>query len=403
MIADDLLRAVIEHPGDNAVRLVLADAWIQAGDPRGELIARQCATPPDRAPELVEQVRPLWQEVLGAEVTEFHFDRGMPFSAQVWVANTDGDALAPLDLAPLEHVALRFDEDSIERDPAAHWFARDPRTSRIRTLDLTWERWDSEALHAILAADLRGVRALAIGDYDSQLHAAHALIASTTLAPESLAVYGDSYGDFTEGLALLAEWPRSATIEQLTLDNTGLGPEAARSIASSPHFANLRSLGLTGGSNTTNRIGDAGLVALARSPHLDKLEDLVVVLNEIGDEGVLALADPSVLPALTSIALNGCRFSCEAFIRLVEARPFRSLYVGGCFEIGDAGVTALARSPHVRGLQGLNLYGADVGADGIHALIASPIEKLEYLGIKADPELTQLLVDRFGAAAVAGA
>ncbi|MFT3694436.1 MAG: hypothetical protein QM831_14915 [Kofleriaceae bacterium] len=81
--------------------------------------------------------------------------------------------------------------------------------------------------------------------------------------------------------------------------------------------------------------------------------------------------------------------------RLIEARAFDGLYLGGCRNVGDAVAFALASSPHAMKLRSVNLSGTGVTQAGIDALIASPLE-LTYL-VAPNP-FKAVLVERFGAA-----
>ena len=436
MIEDELLRAVIESPDDDGARLVYVDSLIQAGDPRGELIANHVTGLPPT------ELSALWEQTLGDTVTELTFERGFPTRATIAIAPEDPrDPLLALDRAPIRHVRLGYvgDDDGGEddRDPvqAAERFVRDPRTVRLRSLDLASarQRWGKRALHTLLGADLRALRKLELGDADASTYAVEAIL-SGTLALEVLGFYGGydlCDGDLGEGLPLLASSPRLVSLSELAITKCNLEPSAADVIARSPHFANLVALDLTGGDYvTTQQLGDAGAGALARSAHLGKLTHLELAGNEltdagvaalarsptlarlvrlglahnqVGDAGLAALAEPGVLPGLRSLTLTDCPITADGLAKLVAAHEFEELYLGGCGELGDAGMIALATSPHARKLRYLNLHFNGVGADGIHALVASPIERVEFLVVpRLDPALYQLLVERFGGETLSG-
>lgn len=82
---DSLLASIVEAPGDDAPRLVLSDLLDQRGDPRGELIAVQCAIsraagPPDpalllRERELLGSHGRRWLGELGLRTAEGSFQR----------------------------------------------------------------------------------------------------------------------------------------------------------------------------------------------------------------------------------------------------------------------------------------------------------------------------------------
>jgi uncharacterized protein (TIGR02996 family) len=414
---DDLLRAIVEHPADDGARLVYADALLQAGDPRGELIVRQCRG--DAAPDLVTQLMPAWSELLGPDVRIDRFERGFPAVIDLYLSEEHG--LAALDHAPIRYLKLRhsrwdihdeanepddFDHSILEPDPVAlaAVFANDSRTPRIPTLDLSHAAWGDTAMPVLLAAKLPALRALYISDEDCSSDVAacvaRAIERNATLALRELALCGDSYGDASAFLRVLCATPRAGSLRTLMLDNCGLTDDDMPVIAESPHLAALEHLGLTGGSNTTNEITDDGMIALVRSPHLRALNNLTLGNNAITDRGLAALIDPGHLPSLHSLALNHARITAATLAQVVAARPFENLFLGGCSQLGDDGLIAIARSPHIGRLRGLNLHGTNVGKAGITALIASPIGTLDYLGIKVDAEMQQILIERFGAAAL---
>jgi uncharacterized protein (TIGR02996 family) len=67
MRAGDMLAAVLADPADDGARAVLADALIEAGDPRGELIALQMApSDPDKAKRIAKIIKEHRAHLLGA-------------------------------------------------------------------------------------------------------------------------------------------------------------------------------------------------------------------------------------------------------------------------------------------------------------------------------------------------
>jgi uncharacterized protein (TIGR02996 family) len=78
--ADELLAQVLADPRDDGARAVLADALVELGDPRGELIALQLAPPtPEstrRANAIIKQHRDALLGVLAPAVTEATFAKG---------------------------------------------------------------------------------------------------------------------------------------------------------------------------------------------------------------------------------------------------------------------------------------------------------------------------------------
>ncbi len=70
----------------------------------------------------------------------------------------------------------------------------------------------------------------------------------------------------------------------LELGSNDLGDAGVKALARSPHMASLTSLGLS-----NNGLGDGGAKALAGSPHMARLTELDVSSNLISDEGIEAL------------------------------------------------------------------------------------------------------------------
>ncbi len=142
---DALVREVIEHPDDIAARSVLADAWQQAGDPRGELIALQLHRKGRRASARE-------RELLRTHPLAAFAERGWTFDWHAGFATaatfvrgklTGDDELASIaELLASEHVML------------------------LRRLDLTLsEAAVADAARAIVAAP-RPLTSLAIHDAD---------------------------------------------------------------------------------------------------------------------------------------------------------------------------------------------------------------------------------------------
>lgn len=159
---------------------------------------------------------------------------------------------------------------------------------------------------------------------------------------------------------------QAAPIRELKL-YAGAGHLAA--LARCPYLLRLRTLDLEG-----NDLTDADVQTLAASPNLNQLTTLLLWNNRVGDAGLAALARAD-LPRLTRLDLsrNG---------------------------VGDAGVAALAGSSLVGRLQLLDLTGNQIGDRGALALAASPWTKaLRWLDLTKNPIDAvgqQALRDRFG-------
>lgn len=97
---------------------------------------------------------------------------------------------------------------------------------------------------------------------------------------------------------------RHAPIRHLVLSEVG---DLVTEIARDPHLEQLASLSLD---NTYRKhpIGDAGLAAIAASPHLRNLRLLDVSDQGIGTAGLEALGASKTLPSLVYVNLTGNRF-----------------------------------------------------------------------------------------------
>jgi uncharacterized protein (TIGR02996 family) len=134
--------------------------------------------------------------------------------------------------------------------------------------------------------------------------------------------------------------------------------DGATALAGAPALSSLTALDLYGWG-----LSPAGVRALAASPHLANLTDLVLGCNEqVGDAGTEALAGPDTrLSRLTRLHLS---------------------FAG----IGDSGAGALAASPALAGVRALDLAYNAISAAGARALIGSPhLRSLTHLGLRGNP------------------
>lgn len=383
---NDVLRAILDDPDDDVPRLVYADVLQRAGDPRGELIALQLAGRPE-ADALLAAHRAAWVGRL-PNVVDAHFERGFVSAVQLRVPSD----LAALELEPIRAVVMiRDDDDDGELDAlaVARTFAADPRTARLRSLDLTHLALGEAALGVLLAADLRGLRELHLGDADCQTYAARAI---ATLPLATLGCHGDYAADLDEGIELLATSPCAASLASLVLTDCGLTARAGRAIGAA--FPRLRHVSFSGGSYQANRLRDDG--ALGLGPHRT-LARLGLVHNDVSDTFLEALA-AGALPALVDLAVNSCpRVTSRGVVALARSPRFatmEALWLGGC-AIDDAGVAALAGAPSA--LRAINLHGNPITLAGARALAASPLAtQLAHLSIQLTPALEAILRPAFG-------
>jgi hypothetical protein len=124
---------------------------------------------------------------------------------------------------------------------------------------------------------------------------------------------------------VVTDWMEGEDAAWLTgLRVNGLTMHGARRLARRPFLAGITSLGVRGD------LGDAGVVALAASPHLSSLRCLELGSNYLQDAGVQALVSSPHLANLTRLSLS---FTA----------------------VGSPGAATLANSPHLDRLADLDL------------------------------------------------
>ncbi len=134
------------------------------------------------------------------------------------------------------------------------------------------------------------------------------------------------------------DWAEAwAWVEEVRLTQVGKTPN----LFALPIMRRITTLDLNA---RNNHIGDAGVEALSRSPHLDGLLSLRLEFNGIGPEGARTLAGASGLERLQVLDLSGN-------------------------DIGAEGARALASAPFLGQLSSLSLNFNKIGADGVQALV----------------------------------
>ena len=214
------LRAILEAPDDEAIRLIFADWLEERGDPYGEFIRIQCGLaklPPEepRRQTLVEREHLLWER-----------------HAPVWRSY----------LLPILRTAA-----------FAHGF--------VEAIHLTAAEFLANAEAIFAAAPVRHLRVRRPWPVSARVSVA-ALAASPHLARlTGLDWSGQELGD--GGAAVLAASPHVAGFRSLVLRQNGIGDGGAAALADSPRMSGLTTLDLAG-----NRIGGLGVTVLATSQHL---------------------------------------------------------------------------------------------------------------------------------------
>jgi uncharacterized protein (TIGR02996 family) len=175
----------------------------------------------------------------------------------------------------------------------------------------------------------------------------------------------------SEDIASLLAHPYLTGLRALDLAYNRIGPAGARRLAESSALVGLITLNLNGLSDEPgNDIGDEGLAALARSPHLHRLQFLRLDSNRIGPQGARALAESPNAAGLIELSL-------------------------GDNKLGDDGVRILVDSPSLGNLNSLDLFNTGITSAGVHALASSPhMANLVVLTLGSGAQYANNLGDR---------
>ncbi|HEX4610535.1 MAG TPA: TIGR02996 domain-containing protein [Urbifossiella sp.] len=198
------------------------------------------------------------------------------------------------------------------------------------------------------------------------------------------------------GADLLRGYDGPSSLRSLTLSDSALVNLYTDQLLAAPLFRGLIELGLSG-----NRLGPAGVAALASSPAATTLESLTLWQTAPGVLGVRALAGSPALANLRVLSLRCCDLGPVATKALARGPHLRNLAVLDLLgnAIGDKGAFALAESPHLRNLALLDLTGGELTDRGVAALLDSPVtENLEWLQISGNlsVETYARIRERFG-------
>ncbi|MBO0698740.1 MAG: TIGR02996 domain-containing protein [Zavarzinella sp.] len=337
---DDLFRAVLAAPDDDAPRLIYADWLDEHGEPeRAEFIRLQCAM--DRIPPKTGRWRPLhdrtsrlerewkarWAGAALERVLNAEFRRGFVDRVRLTVDQflTSADRLLALEPVTVwEFASSAF----FVRGPGIDRVAAHPAFDRVR--GLVCGQFAPEELVTTLSESryLNGLRAVSV---TYRYPSAKALVALFAAAPNLAELSAED----APVINLRDLWRRgtpprlrrlelvhcrvtdpaahqlagSAALEKLEvlrLDGNDLSARAAEAIANSEYLRGLRELSFAGAS-----LGDYGAIALARSAALRNLRVLNLTGCYVDNLGAQALADSPYLDELECLCLDENRVSVE--------------------------------------------------------------------------------------------
>jgi uncharacterized protein (TIGR02996 family) len=376
--ADAFLQAIRDAPEDDTPRLIFADWLEEQGDPasvaRAEFIRVQCALatlPEDddrrwaletRQKQLLWQHGKHWARPLRRLVRTWEFRRG--FIEGITVRT--GDFLANGDelfrLAPIRHVRLLGAADLLPE------LAGSPHLARMRGLDLRHQPIDADHFRFLMRS--------------THLQELHALnLRGTALCT-------------TAGMRLLATWPALAALRSLDLSDHPAPPAGNQ-----PRR--------WGSLDERRALQPSGLLALAESPYLTRLEALHIGGGHFTEAALAALLT-ALLPRLTALDLNCAWIPTFSdvewasppqpgrlrqlrlarsplpprhwrwFISLPHLRTLTTLcvtgnYVGDVLPQGSSSLEILAvAAPHLPHLTTLELRGTHLGDADLELLAGCP-------------------------------
>ena len=337
---DDLYRAILEAPDDDAPRLVYADWLDEHGEPaRAEFIRAQVAAaavpeetarwrePTDRADRLLRDHRVSWLGPVLERCQKAEYRRGFVDGVRVTVEQLLSSAD---DLIRLEPVRMwEFASTSFFLSgPGFERLAEAPAFAHVRGLSAGLNNPNELLMTLARSPYLGGLRRLEMrgqypsrGPLDDLMDAARGL---TELDAEHFSLSGirhlwsksaparltrlrlDSCRVSDGALGYMAKSPAASRLTSLILDRNDISSHGAEALAQSDHLTNLRELCLAG-----CPIGDRGAVVLARSPALRTLEVLNLAGCHLDNGGAQALADSPHLSHLHCLCLDENRVSVE--------------------------------------------------------------------------------------------
>jgi uncharacterized protein (TIGR02996 family) len=306
-----LLQAILDSPDDDEPRLVLADALMEQGDPRGDFIRVQCALGRtlhgakgrawSRPTGLEREVRKAleqrerialrkhqktWLEPFRAPLRTWAWSRGFVEEAVCDAGKYLAGARRIFENTPLQKVKLTATSPAQLQAVIAH-----PTTPRLRSLNLYQQKIGVEGATAIASGEgWATLRELVLyGNHLEDPAAARALAKSRMPALRALDV-GES-GLTDDGVVALAEAPFFRQLTSFSMGwSSGLSPRAMEAIARNGTALERLDLASTG--------ADQAAVLFASAPTLKALRWLRLD-RHTSSRSVAALVDS---PHLTNLA-----------------------------------------------------------------------------------------------------
>jgi uncharacterized protein (TIGR02996 family) len=248
MLADVLLRAILDAPDDDAPRLIYADWLEEQGDSdRADFIRVQVALARSEVTDtrrvelrkreraLIQRHRQEWIDRLPSFVSSYQFDRGFVDNlivvAEAFLENAD----VVFQVAPVRHIKL------VGARRLLGALAAEPALARLASLDLSFN-----------GIAMRGLQELAASPYLGNLRALNLC-----------------WNPVPDALRVLAGAASLTRLEDLDLEKTGLHPSTLRFLGRSSVYERLTRLSLR-----NNRLDAVAVEVLATPPGLAHLRQL---------------------------------------------------------------------------------------------------------------------------------
>ncbi|MCI0455434.1 MAG: TIGR02996 domain-containing protein [Gemmataceae bacterium] len=430
----DFLQNILDNPDEDANRLVYADWLEERGDPRAELIRLQVES--DRQE----------QEQLGLDDWHWGICRATIMGGGDWGSYRSSWLCVRRDLPAVsgevpdsaDRVRSLLDEHGEELAGPVLPFVQyygfrrglleravvslggllehgETLFRRAPILDLTvtdWEDSPDELAEALSLPALARLTHLHLPGKHTAGAAVAGVLARATHLKRLTSLWLELAGIDSKGLELLANSPHLRSLTELHLEYSRIGLKGLKALTESRYLTRLRHLYL--GGNSERRIGfgvagarvladwprlkgllsldlgggdlgDAGIAALAASPHCPKPTTLLLDFNEIGPKGAKALAGSRLLSCVQLLGLTENRLNSEALVALLGGLTRDTLtHLDLCNNsLADKeGITALADSELLGELRALELGGNHFGGEGLRALFGSDhLDRLRWLDL----------------------
>ncbi|MBA4190559.1 MAG: hypothetical protein C0467_21440 [Planctomycetaceae bacterium] len=376
-----LLAAVKADPGDDTVKLVLAD-WLQEQDDeadraRGEFV-REAAKydrlgiyHPDRSAS-ARRREALWEKYHGVWLgpllkAGFEIDNWSDHQIHVSASISGIKVVGKKALATTTSEAYAWvDSLSLDEINSAQLtkFANSPFLDSLTDFILLGERVSEDSVAAVVTSPrAAGLQHLLLQKMTVPVEA---IANSPSMARlRSLDLQQTRLTD--AGFKALCDSPHLNSLWRLEAIQNRLTIHAARAFAEAKGLAALTRLNLG-----RNRIGPKGTEILVSGPNAGRLSELILWSNGVTDQGVEAICKQKHLCNLTHLSLNGNLLTNRSAVAIAAAKNLRGLWYLDLESngISSVGAFALANSPYLANITRLELERNRIGRKAWAALDA---------------------------------